>query len=64
VLDSNNKLKFVTVKDFLNSKGDLRAVTNSDLLQIRSLDTDYANNNDIFKIIKNGIGMEKVTKMI
>ena len=64
VLDSNNKLKFVTVKDFLNSKGDLRAVTNSDLLQIRSLDIDYVNNNDIFKVIKNGIGMEKVTKMI
>ena len=64
VLDSSNKIKFVSVKDFLNSQGDLRAITNADLLQIRSLDSNYANNNDVLGVVKNGIGISKVTKMI
>ena len=64
VLDAHNNIKFVTVKDFLNSKGDLKAVTNADLLQIRSLDSNYANNNRVLDVVKNGIGISKVTKMI
>lgn len=64
VLDKDHQLKFVTVKDFLNSSGEYRAITNSDLLRIRSLDTNYANNNEILGVVKNGIGISKVTKMI
>lgn len=39
-------------------------LTNSDLLNMRAYNTDLANNSSILKVVKNGIGIDGVTKMI
>lgn len=39
-------------------------LTNSDLLDMRAYNIDLANNSSILKVVKNGIGIDGVTKMI
>lgn len=48
----------------LKQNSDYQALTNSDLLYYRYESPKLANNNDLIKVVKNGIGMETVTKMI
>lgn len=48
----------------LKENSDYQPLTNSDLLNFRAYYPQLANNNDILKVVKNGIGIETVTKMI
>ena len=44
--------------------GEYQALTNSNLLWYRSQHPEYVNNNKVFQIVENGIGLEQVHKMI
>ena len=43
--------------------GEYQALTNSNLLWYRSQHPEYVNNNKVFQIVENGIGLEQVHKM-
>lgn len=55
--------KLMTIQELKNSEG-YSPLTNSELLYYRAQAPDMVNKNNILKIVKNGIGMEAVTKMI
>ena len=61
----NNKgdLKLLTLEQ-LKENSEYQPLTNSDLLYYRSGFEEMAGENEIFKIVSNGIGMETVTKQI
>ena len=62
-MDSNGDFKLLTPEQ-LKSNSNYQALTNSDLLNFRAYYPQLANNNSILKVVKNGIGIESVTKMI
>ena len=61
----NNKgdFKLLTLEQ-LKENSEYQPLTNSDLLYYRSGFEEMAGENEIFKIVSNGIGMETVTKQI
>lgn len=62
VQDDNGNPKIVTVNDYMSGK--YNPLTNSNLLYLRAHDSNYANTNQLFSTVENGIGMEAVTKLI
>lgn len=48
----------------LKENPDYQPLTNSELLYYRAQSPQLANNNKLLKVVKNGIGIESVTKMI
>lgn len=62
-VNNDGDFKLLTV-DQLKSNSEYQPLTNSDLLNFRAYSPQLAYNNDILKVVKNGIGMETVTKMI
>ena len=62
-MNNEGDFKLLTV-DQLKSNSEYQPLTNSDLLNFRAYSPQLAYNNDILKVVKNGIGMETVTKMI
>lgn len=50
--------------DQLRENPDYQPLTNSELLYYRAQSPQLANNNELLKVVKNGIGIESVTKMI
>ena len=50
--------------DQLKDNTDYQPLTNSELLQLRAYSPQLSFNNDILKVVQNGIGMEAVNKMI
>lgn len=64
VMDEDDNLRPVSVSELLNSSGQYKPLTNSNLLYLRAYQPEYANNNNILNTVHNGIGMEKVDKMI
>ena len=48
----------------LRNSNEYRPITNAELLRKRAYDQDLANNSAILRVIKNGIGIDAVTKMI
>ena len=61
--NDNTDFKLLTPEELYNQK-EYAALTNSDLLNIRAYNLDMANNASILKVVKNGIGMEGISKMI
>lgn len=61
----NNKgdLKLLTLEQ-LKENSEYQPLTNSDLLYYRSQFEEMAGENEILKIVQNGVGMETVTKQI
>ena len=57
----SNDFQLLSPEDLIKSK-EYVPLTNSDLLNIRAYDLPYDSN--ILKVVKNGISMEKITKMI
>lgn len=64
VYDKDKKLSQVSVSEFLNNQEDYQAITNSNLLWLRAHDPSYVNNNQIFDVISNGMGINKVEELI
>lgn len=62
-INSEGDFKLLTVEQ-LNQNPEYQALTNSELLKFRAYDPSIAYNNDILKIVQNGIGMETINKMI
>ena len=50
--------------DQLKENPEYQPLTNSELLYYRAQSPQLANNNELLKVVKNGIGIESVTKMI
>ena len=61
--NSEGDFKLLTPEQ-LKSNSDYQALTNSDLLNLRAYYPQLSNNNDILKIVKNGVGIESITKLI
>lgn len=64
VFNSKKELTFVKRSEFLNNSKEYQPLTNGQLLWLRYRDPRYVNRNDIFFITNNGIGMNKIAKMI
>lgn len=61
--NSEGDFKLMTVDQLKNSE-DYKALTNSELLYYRAQLPEMAGKNQLLNIVKNGLGMETVTKMI
>ncbi len=61
--NNQGDFKLLTI-DQLKQNKEYFPLTNSDLLNLRAYYPFLAYNNDILKVVKNGIGIETVTKMI
>lgn len=62
-MGSNGDFKLLTI-DQMKENPDYQPLTNSEVLNFRAQYPQMANKNDLIKVVKNGIGMEAVTKMI
>ena len=62
-VNSEGDFQLITLSE-LKSNSDYNPLTNSELLYYRAQLPQLANNNEFLKVVKNGIGMESVTKMI
>lgn len=61
--DQNGDFKLLSL-DQLKDNPDYTPLTNSELLYYRAQSPSLANNNELLKVVKNGIGIETVTKQI
>lgn len=59
----NNDLKLLSI-DKLKDNPNYVALTNGELLNLRSQNPELANQNNILRVVQNGIGIETVTKYI
>lgn len=64
VHDKEHNIKSVSVEELLKNRDQYSPLTNSNLLYLRAYDPKYTMNNAIFDTVQNGIGIEKVDKMI
>lgn len=64
VYDKDQKLKEISVNEFLNNQGEYQPITNSNLLWLRAHDPSFSNNNQILDVVNNGMGINKVEKLI
>ena len=62
--NSDQKLTGVSIKDYLSNPEDYAPITNSHLLWLRAHDPSFVNNNQVFDIIQNGIGINKIEELI
>ena len=62
-VNSSGDFKLLSVEE-LQSNSEYSPLTNSELLYYRAQSPDMANKNNILKVVKNGVGMETVTKAI
>lgn len=62
-ISQDGDFKLLTVEQ-LKENPDYQALTNSELLNFRAYYPQMAYNNDILKVVQNGIGMDSINKMI
>jgi hypothetical protein len=56
-LNQQGDIKSMSPEEYLANKSKLHLVTNSELLYMRANDKRFANNDTIFGIVSNGIGI-------
>lgn len=61
---NGSDFKLMSVDELNNSDGEYKALTNSELLQYRAHYPEFANKNQMLAIVKNGIGIETINKLI
>lgn len=64
VYDSDQKLKQITVNEYLKNQDKYQPLTNSNLLYMRAHSPKLVNDNTVLDVVSNGIGMETVTNLI
>lgn len=64
VQDREGQLKQLTSQEYLNNQDKYQALTNSNLLYLRSHSPEFAFKNEILGVVENGIGIPAITKMI
>lgn len=62
-MNSEGDFKLFSLEQ-LKENPDYQPLTNSELLYYRAQSPQLANNNELLKVVKNGIGIESITKMI
>lgn len=62
-MNKNGDFKQLSIEE-LKSNSEYTPLTNSELLYYRAQSTTLAGRNEILKVVKNGIGIEQVTKLI
>lgn len=62
-MNQKGDFKLLTIEQ-LKQNPEYQALTNSELLNFRAYYPQMAYNNDILKVVQNGIGMESINKMI
>lgn len=62
-MNSEGDFKLFSLEQ-LKENPDYQPLTNSELLSYRAYSPQLANNNELLKVVKNGIGIETVTKQI
>ena len=62
VRDADGNMSIISIEEYGNNRDKYGLLTNNDLLQMRSYDKNLAFNNNITSILKNGQGMNNVTK--
>lgn len=63
-LNQQGDIKSMSPEKYLANKSKLHLVTNSELLYMRANDKRFANNDTIFGIVSNGIGIQQVRDLI
>lgn len=61
---SDGSMKFLTADQYLANRDKYVAMTNQELLQMRSSAPDYAYQNGVFNVVNNGIGLETIDKLV
>lgn len=66
VFDEKRKIKYLTPEEWFKAKntGKYKPLTNSNVLWLRANSPAYANDNSILEVAQNGIGLDKVAKMV
>lgn len=64
VYDKEQKLTNISVKEYLSDPSNYQAITNQQLLWLRAHDPQFVNNNNVFQITNNGIGINQIQKEI
>lgn len=64
VYTRDRELKEITVDDYLNNRSEYMPITNKRLLDLRAQDPNFIYNNEVFQVVENGIGIEKVNQLI
>lgn len=62
--NKDQKLTNISVKEYLSNPSDYQAITNQQLLWLRAHDPQFVNNNNVFQITNNGIGINQIQKEI
>lgn len=61
--DPNDFERF-TAQEYMENYQDYRAVTNQELLELRAQSPGLIDNNEVLKVVANGMGMQEIQKMI
>lgn len=64
VQDQNGAMSTITPQQYVANRDQYTPVTNSNLLWLRAHNPHFVNNNQVFEIVENGIGLETVQKMV
>lgn len=63
-VNNEGDFKLLTIDQLKEHEDEYRPLTNSELLHYRAYSNDMINKNDVLTIVKNGISMESITKLI
>lgn len=64
VQDEEGNMKQISPDEYLNNQDKYFALKNSDLLYLRAHNDQMAGKNEVFNVVKNGIGMSAINKAI
>lgn len=63
-VNNEGDFKLLTIEQLKEYEDEYRPLTNSELLHYRAYSNDMINKNDVLTIVKNGISIESITKLI
>lgn len=64
VYNKDKEINQISVQEYLKNSKDYQPLTNSNILWLRAHDPQFAWNNQLFDIVQNGIGINKVVELI
>ena len=62
--DENNKPYELSIEEYVKNPNKYKLLTNSNLLYLRAHSPSFAFQNEVFSIVENGLGMEKVAEFL
>lgn len=64
VYNKDKELQQISVQEYLKNQSEYQPLTNSNVMWLRAHDPQFAWNNQVFDIVTNGIGINKVHELI